>query len=132
MWYLHTSKAVSYTHLENSLGFPNVRLDKKASASSDRYCLNQNKGLKEQGIVFLEEMERLGMIIDVSHLSDAGFYDVLEHTTKPVSYTHLDVYKRQTYCATAACSVISVITDLINIQYFPSSVNTFSMCLFSK
>ena len=38
---------------ENSLGFPNVRLDKKASASSDRYCLNQNKGLKEQGIVFL-------------------------------------------------------------------------------
>ena len=57
---------------ENSLGFPNVRLDKKSSASSDRYCLSQNKGLKEQGIVFLEEMERLGMIIDVSHLSDAG------------------------------------------------------------
>ena len=73
---------------ENSLGFPNVRLDKKASASSDRYCLSQNKGLKEQGIVFLEEMERLGMIIDVSHLSDAGFYDVLEHTTKPFVASH--------------------------------------------
>ena len=47
---------------------------------------------------------------------------------KIVSKGFVDGY----YCATAACSVISVITDLINIQYFSSSVNTFSMCLFSK
>ena len=88
---------------ENSLGFPNVRLDKKASASSDRYCLSQNKGLKEQGIVFLEEMERLGMIIDVSHLSDAGFYDVLEHTTKPFVASHSN--------ARSVCPAVRNLTD---------------------
>lgn len=57
---------------ENSLGYPNKR----------------EQGLKEQGICFLEEMEHLGMIIDVSHLSDAGFYDVLAHTKKPFVASH--------------------------------------------
>lgn len=33
-------------------------------------------------------MERLGIIIDVSHLSDAGFYDVYHHTTKPFVASH--------------------------------------------
>lgn len=28
------------------------------------------------------------MIIDVSHLSDAGFYDVLKYTTKPFVASH--------------------------------------------
>ena len=57
---------------ENSLGYPN----------------KQAKGLKEQGLCFLKEMEHLGMIIDVSHLSDAGFYDVLAHTEKPFVASH--------------------------------------------
>lgn len=48
----------------------------------------QEKGLKETGFAFLEEMERLGMLIDVSHLSDDGFYDVLEHTSRPFVASH--------------------------------------------
>ncbi len=45
-------------------------------------------GLTERGLVFLEEMEALGMIVDVSHLSDAGFYQVWEHTGKPFVASH--------------------------------------------
>lgn len=48
----------------------------------------RERGLKEAGFAFLEEMERLGMIIDVSHLSDDGFYDVLEHTSRPFVASH--------------------------------------------
>lgn len=48
----------------------------------------RERGLKEAGFAFLEEMERLGMIIDVSHLSDDGFYDVLEHTSRPFVVSH--------------------------------------------
>ena len=36
----------------------------------------------------LKECERLGIIIDVSHLSDAGFYDVLKYTSKPFVASH--------------------------------------------
>ena len=45
-------------------------------------------GLKETGIAFVEEMERLGMLIDVSHLSDDGFYDVYKYTKGPFIASH--------------------------------------------
>lgn len=45
-------------------------------------------GLTETGILFVEEMERLGMIIDLSHLSDAGIYDVFQYTQKPLVASH--------------------------------------------
>lgn len=46
------------------------------------------KGLKEKGIEFLAEMEHLGMIPDVSHLSDEGIRDVLANTKKPFAASH--------------------------------------------
>lgn len=45
-------------------------------------------GLTDKGREIVEEMERIGMIIDVSHLSDAGFYDVLSITDKPFTASH--------------------------------------------
>ena len=56
----------------------------------DRYfhTPNTQDGLTEQGREFVEEMECLGMIPDVSHLSDAGFYDVLAVTKKPFVASH--------------------------------------------
>lgn len=41
------------------------------------YTPNKTYGLTERGREFVAEMESLGMIVDVSHLSDKGFYDVL-------------------------------------------------------
>ncbi len=45
-------------------------------------------GLTDKGIEFLHEMETLGMIVDVSHLSDAGIEDVFQHTHKPFVASH--------------------------------------------
>lgn len=45
-------------------------------------------GLTEKGIAFVEEMERLGMIVDISHLSDAGIWDVFRYTRKPFVASH--------------------------------------------
>ena len=36
----------------------------------------------------MEEMERLGMIIDISHLNDAGIWDVFRHTRNPFVASH--------------------------------------------
>ncbi len=51
-------------------------------------ALNVCKGLTEFGFCFLEETERLGVIADVSHLSDAGFWDVASHAKKPFVASH--------------------------------------------
>lgn len=46
------------------------------------------KGLTGSGIEFLAEMERLGIIADVSHLSDEGIRDVCRFATKPFCASH--------------------------------------------
>ena len=46
------------------------------------------RGLTETGFAFLAEMERLHMIVDVSHLSDRGFWDIVEHGTRPFAASH--------------------------------------------
>ena len=41
------------------------------------------RGLAPQGRAFVRKMERLGMLVDVSHLSDPGFWDVAEELSGP-------------------------------------------------
>jgi membrane dipeptidase len=45
-------------------------------------------GLSRLGVQAVEELERLGMLIDVSHLSDAGFWDLIEVAKGPVMASH--------------------------------------------
>lgn len=45
-------------------------------------------GLSAFGREVVAEMNRLGILVDVSHISDAAFYDVLECSTRPVVATH--------------------------------------------
>lgn len=47
-----------------------------------------NTGLTSLGLDYLAEAERLGIIIDVSHLSDRGFYDVAAYSKRPFLASH--------------------------------------------
>jgi membrane dipeptidase len=51
-------------------------------------CMNQTKGLKPYGLRAVREMQRLGIATDVSHLSIAGFYDLLNKTDAPPLASH--------------------------------------------
>ncbi|MCP4219263.1 MAG: membrane dipeptidase [bacterium] len=55
----------------------------------------EHKGLSTFGKKVVKEMNRLGMMIDVSHISDKSFTDVLEISTVPVIASHS--------CARALC-----------------------------
>jgi membrane dipeptidase len=56
-----------------------------ADSSEDRARWN---GLNELGRQVVREMNRMGMIIDVSHLSDPAFWEVMEVTSQPVIASH--------------------------------------------
>ncbi len=58
---------------ENDLGYPHTM---------------QGKPLKALGVEAVSEMERLGIVVDVSHLNDAGFFSVCEHAKKPFVASH--------------------------------------------
>jgi membrane dipeptidase len=45
-------------------------------------------GLTDLGREALREMGRLGIVADVSHLNDAGFWDVAEHSAAPLHASH--------------------------------------------
>ncbi len=63
-------------NFENQIGYPHS------------FPRDGKHGLKDFGKDVVREMERLKMIIDVSHLSDDGFYDVAKITTKPFIASH--------------------------------------------
>jgi membrane dipeptidase len=48
----------------------------------------EHNGLTDFGKSVVREMNRIGMIVDVSHVSDKTFYDTLEVSTKPVIASH--------------------------------------------
>jgi membrane dipeptidase len=57
-----------------------------AGSSGDE--VGKTRGLNDFGRAVIREMNRLGMMVDVSHLSDKAFWDIVNTSTKPVIATH--------------------------------------------
>lgn len=71
-------RALSLTwNYENCFGYPN---------SKDPEIMQ--KGLKDFGKEAVKHMQEIGMLVDVSHLSDGGFYDVYKLSKVPFVATH--------------------------------------------
>ncbi len=84
-------------------------------------------GLSDFGREVVKEMNRIGMLIDVSHISDQAFYDVIEVSTQPVVATHSN--------ARAVCNHARNLTDdmlialaenggVVQVTFLPSYVKT--------
>lgn len=65
--------AVTWNH-ENALATP--------------HCVNATDGLKPFGLEAVREMQRLKIAVDVSHLNEGGFYDILNKTDVPPMASH--------------------------------------------
>ncbi|MCR5702687.1 MAG: membrane dipeptidase [Lachnospiraceae bacterium] len=72
----------------NELGHPNINGMKRNDSDFSPFVPDVENGLTETGIEFVKAMEDIGMIVDVSHLSDAGFCDVYNNTKKPFVASH--------------------------------------------
>ena len=60
-------------------------------------------GLTDRGREYVKEAQRLGMLVDVSHISDEGFWDIIDITGAPVIATHSN--------SRAVCNVSRNLTD---------------------
>lgn len=84
-------------NFENEIGYPNTIVKAKDYDPSRHY------GLKPEGIEIVREMNRVGMIVDVSHLGDDGFWDVVKYCDGPFVASHSN--------ARAVCSHTRNMTD---------------------
>ena len=46
------------------------------------------RGLSDEGFRVIKKMNELNMIIDVSHINEKGFWDIIQTSSKPVIATH--------------------------------------------
>lgn len=74
-------------NLANPIGNPNFRRY-FSDGSPDKTIANMTTGLTEFGCTLVKEMNKLGIVIDVSHLSDKGFYDVIQLSERPIMASH--------------------------------------------
>ncbi len=51
----------------------------------------QRGGLTKFGVKAVRKMEEMNMLIDVSHLNDEGFWDIMKFTNRPFIASHSDV-----------------------------------------
>ena len=85
----------------NGIGHPNFTYEK--DKKPDFKTPNTVDGLTEFGFEMVKEMNKLGMIVDVSHLSDKGFWDVINTTNAPIVASHSN--------ARGACNHVRNLTD---------------------
>lgn len=79
-------------------------------------------GLSPFGKEVVSEMNRLGMLIDVSHVSDETFYDVLKYSTKPVVATHSCCRALSYHPRNMTDEMIQALADaggVIQINFYP-------------
>ena len=59
-----------------------------ANALSGSNCDQPHRGLSDAGRRFVSQMEDLHILVDVSHLSEAGFWDVIGMARRPIIASH--------------------------------------------
>lgn len=90
-------------------------------SSTDPKGLEHN-GLSPFGVEVVKELNRLGMMVDVSHIADESFYQVLEHSAVPVIASHS--------CVRAICDNPRNLTDDMIIKLAEKG-GVLQMCLLS-
>ena len=89
---------------KNEIASPNINyFTFDRTKDKPNFVPNTTEGLTEFGKEVVKEMNRLGMVIDCSHLGDKGFYDVIDLSTKPIVCSHS--------CARSVCNHVRNMTD---------------------
>jgi membrane dipeptidase len=72
------------------LGVRSIGLTHHISSAAADGCMEARDGvgLTHYGVALVREMNRLGMLVDLAHISPGGFFHALEVSTKPVAFTH--------------------------------------------
>ena len=94
-----------------------------ADASTDA---SRNNGLSEFGIDVVREMNRLGMVVDISHVSDKTFWDAIEVTKQPIMASHSSAWSICQHPRNMKDDMLRAVATnggVVNVNFFPGFVS---------
>ena len=83
-------------------------------------AIDQNEGLTDGGRQLVRALDARRMLIDVSHLSDRGFWDIAEHSTRPFAASHSNCRALAPHCRNLTDEMIRVMAEkggLVGLNY---------------
>lgn len=93
-----------------------------ATAGSSIAAGKLDRGLTEYGKDCILEMNRLGMMVDLSHVSHKTMLDTLEITKSPVIFSHSSVYTLRNHERNVRDDVLKLVKEnrgVVCINFFP-------------
>ncbi|MBQ9301047.1 MAG: membrane dipeptidase [Clostridia bacterium] len=102
--------AITWNH-ENTLAYPAVSGD--------------TRGLKPYGLEAIRLMQEIGMAADVSHLNDAGVWDILEKCEKPPMASHSNCRALVSHCRNLSDDLLREIFakgGYVGINFWPTII----------
>lgn len=83
-------------------------------------------GLTEFGRRAIAEMNRLGIIVDLAHANDATFFEAVEHSQKPVVFSHGNVFALSPHWRNLTDDQLRLLADnggVIGLAFLPAFID---------
>lgn len=87
---------------------------------------NIDDGLSRFGKKLISKMNDLGIIIDVSHIANKSFWDVIEYSNQPIIASHSNAFSKCDHHRNLTDNQIKAISDrkgIIGINFYPKFLN---------
>ena len=85
-----TERSLNVLRMLYEVGVRSIGLTHNVSSWAADGCLEAREGvgLTHYGVALVQEMNRLGMVVDLAHVSPSAFFSALEVTKKPALFSH--------------------------------------------
>ena len=95
-------------------------------------CYETNDaGISRMGKEVIKEMNRVGMVIDMSHSSERSTLEAIEHSSKPISITHANPsfwYPAKRNKSNTILKCLSESGGMLGLSLYPHHLKNGSMC----
>ncbi len=123
-----TERSLNVVRALYALGVRSIGLTHNISSYAADGCKEQREGvgLTRFGVELVREMNRLGMLVDLAHISPSGFYHALEVSDKPVIFSHGNAHALCPHPRNLTDDQLRALADnggVIGVSYVPTFVD---------
>jgi membrane dipeptidase len=123
-----TERSLNVLRMLYEIGVRSIGLTHNMSSWAADGCMEarQRVGLTSFGVALVQEMNRLGMLVDLAHVSPSAYFSALEITSKPVIFSHGNAQALCAHPRNLTDDQLRALADnggVIGVSYVPSFID---------